>query len=119
MPSQYVILPNDDVDTSDASGGSGGIGGGGGASLNGCISPRSELLDSLAAHNTAPSKPGEDVLYGPGYRIELAPEQDPVTQMLVTIDDEDIGWTVLLRLARKFNWKLLDPMTGRELRLSS
>ncbi len=79
------------------------------------IGSRRELLRGLARLNTAPEREGaDDVLYGPGFRIELAPGQDPVVQMLVTITEEEIGWLVLMRLAQQFHWKLLDPMTGRE-----
>ncbi|MGI9014096.1 MAG: hypothetical protein ACR2GY_07590 [Phycisphaerales bacterium] len=82
------------------------------------IGPRDEVLRDLAACNTASDGVTDDVLFGPGFRIELAPGQDPLTQMLLTIDDEDIAWIVLLRLARQFRWKLLDPMSGRELRIN-
>jgi hypothetical protein len=80
------------------------------------IGSRRELLRGLARLNTAPEREAAgDVLYGPGIRIELTPGQDPVTQMLVTINEEEIGWLVLLRLAKEFRWKLVDPATGREL----
>jgi hypothetical protein len=78
------------------------------------LASRSELLDRLATCNTAPETPGEDVLHGPGIRIELPPGQDPVTQMLLTIIEEDIGWMVLMRMAIQFHWKVLDPESGRE-----
>ncbi|MCA9284737.1 MAG: hypothetical protein KDA22_05965 [Phycisphaerales bacterium] len=81
----------------------------------GPIATRAELLRSLAVRNTAPERSGDDLLYGPGIEIQLAPGQDPVTQMLLTITDEDIAWTVILRLARELQWKLFDPYTGREL----
>jgi hypothetical protein len=45
----------------------------------------------------------------------LPPEQDPVLQMLLTVSDEDIAWSVILRLAREMQWKILDPSNGREL----
>ncbi|MCL4210596.1 MAG: hypothetical protein HRU76_16050 [Phycisphaeraceae bacterium] len=77
---------------------------------------RKDIIRDLASYNTSPAAPEDDVLHGPGIRIEIAPGQDPVTQMLLTIDDEDIAWVVILRLARIFHWKLLDPVSGRELR---
>jgi hypothetical protein len=84
------------------------------------IGGRRELLRDLSKLNTAPERDSAgDVLYGPGIRIELAPGQDPVTQMLVTINEEEIGWLVLTRLARHFHWKLLDPSTGREFTANS
>ena len=85
----------------------------------GALSPigvRREILSKLAKCNTAPDTTGDgDVLYGPGFRIELAPNQDPLTQMLVTVNEEEIGWQVLTHLVHHFHWKLLDPTTGREL----
>ena len=80
------------------------------------IGPRAEIVRQLVPCNTAPERPdAEDVLYGPGIRIEMTPGQDPITQMLVTITEEEIGWQVLTRLVNAFHWKLLDPSTGREL----
>lgn len=80
------------------------------------IGPRSEIVEVLARANTSPEcEDIEDVLYGPGIRVELTPHQDPVSQMLVTITEEEIGWQVLTRLINHFQWKLLDPETGREL----
>lgn len=80
------------------------------------IGSRRDLVAALAGHNTAPERrDGDDVLYGPGFRIELAPRQDPVTQMLLTITEEEIGWKVIPEVARKLRWKLLDPNTGMEL----
>ncbi len=57
------------------------------------------------------------MLFGPGIRVELSPGQDPITQMLVTIVEEEIGWLVLTRMIRQFRWKLVDPNTQRELNL--
>lgn len=80
------------------------------------IATRVELLRQLALRNTGPEREGEDLLYGPGIEIQLAPGQDPVTQMLLTITDEDIAWVVIIRLARDLNWKIFDPYSGRELK---
>lgn len=82
------------------------------------IGKRAEILRGLAGCNTGPETEGDDVLYGPGIRIELPPGQDPVTQMLLTLTEEEIGWLVLMRLAKKFHWKILDPESGRELALA-
>lgn len=80
------------------------------------ISSRAELLRQLEVRNTGPERPGDDLLYGPGIEIQLAPGQDPITQMLLTITDEDIAWVVIIRLAKELNWKIFDPYTGRELK---
>ncbi len=80
------------------------------------IGPRSDIVEKLARANSSPeSADVEDVLYGPGIRIELTPHQDPIRQMLVTVTEEEIGWQVLTRLINHFQWKLLDPTTGQQL----
>ena len=80
------------------------------------IGPRRDILRNLADCNTGPERNGaDDVLHGPGIQIELTPNQNPITQMLVTVTEEEIGWLVLARLIKAFHWKLLDPNTGREL----
>ncbi len=79
------------------------------------IGSRDELLRELANRNTGPERPGEDTLFGPGIQIDLAPGEDPITQMLLTINDEDIAWTVILRLGRELHWRIFDPRSGRSL----
>ena len=78
------------------------------------IAPRSQILADLEALNTAPEAPDGDCLYGPGIRIDLPPGQDPVTQMLLTIVDDDIAWSVIRRLLRTFPWRMQDPISGME-----
>lgn len=100
---QYVILANDEQKS---------------PSTNGMASlgSRPDLFRMLAERNTSSDGRHEDILHGPGFQLEVAPGQDPVTQMLMTIVDEDIAWVVIMRLAKELDWKLLDPMTGRELK---
>ena len=95
---QYVILSRDEPT------------GNGLASLG----SREDTLHRLSAYHTAPECDGEDILYGPGIRIELPPG-DTVTQMLMTITEEEIAWQVIMPLVKSLQWKLLDPATGREL----
>lgn len=85
--------------------------------VDGALAPigsRSSVIEGLAHCNTAPESPGGDVLFGPGVEFELPPGQDPVHQMLLSISDDDIAWVVIMRVAREFGWKILDPQTGRE-----
>jgi len=76
---------------------------------------RAEIIRELANYNTAPEREGDDMLYGPGIRLELPPGQDEITQILLTIIEEEIAWLVIMRLAKAFEWKIVDPATGREL----
>lgn len=87
-------------------------------SKNGGLAPigsRAEIVAELRDLNTSPEKEGGEMLYGPGIRIELPPGE-PVTQMLMTLTEEDIAWHVVMRLVKTMKWKLLDPMSGRELK---
>jgi hypothetical protein len=92
--------------------------------------PQADPAESLAranrTANSSESSPngfpesdpiGDDILFGPGIEIELPPGIEPVTQMLLKISDDDIGWDVVRAIAHRTHWKLLDPMSGRELRL--
>jgi hypothetical protein len=99
MAQQFVILSRDP------------------ASNNGMapIGRRDEIVHTLSRFNTAPERDGDDVLYGPGIRIEMPPGQETVTQMLMSITEEEIAWLVVMRLARELKWKILDPESGREL----
>ena len=78
------------------------------------IGPRDDIVRSLGVRNTIPERDGEDILFGPGITIELPPGADPITQMLISVTEEEIAWLVITRLVRELNWKLLDPATGRE-----
>lgn len=80
------------------------------------LGTRSGLVSSLQAFNTGPeSSDATDVLYGPGIRIELPPEEDPVRQLLLTVVEEEIAWQVIIRLAKSFQWSIVDTLSGRVL----
>ena len=79
------------------------------------LGSRAEIVDGLAHCNTAPEAPGEDLLYGPGLEILLPPGEDPIRQMILRISDDDIGYIVMLRMAKEFRWKVRDLESGREL----
>ena len=80
----------------------------------GAIGSRADVVKSLALRNTAAECEGGEIMYGPGVNIELPPNQDPVLQMLLSITDDDIAWTVIMKLAKDLQWKILDPASGRE-----
>lgn len=55
------------------------------------------------------------VLYGPGFTLQLpmiGPD-DPVSQVIVTMTEEDMAWPVLTRLCKTLSWKMMDPQSGR------
>ena len=61
------------------------------------------------------SPEGAGVLYGPGLTAQLpmlGPD-DPVMQIMVTMNEEDMAWCVLPRVCRTLGWKMMDPRTGR------
>lgn len=79
------------------------------------LGSRTEIVDSLARFNTLAEVDGGDMLWGPGIRIELPPEEDPIQQMLLHIVEEEIAWLPIVRLAKQFDWAVTDIETGREL----
>ena len=56
-----------------------------------------------------------NVLYGPGITVQLpmADDEDPVTQLLVSLTEDDIAWPLLIRICQASGWKMMDPKTGR------
>jgi hypothetical protein len=79
------------------------------------LGARSEIVGSLSKFNTMAEVEGEDTLWGPGIKIELPSGEDPVNQMLLYIVEEEIAWLPILRLAKQFDWSVIDIETGREL----
>ena len=79
------------------------------------LGSRREVVEQLRGMNTMAEQDGQDELWGPGIRIDLPPEQDPVTQMLLSIVEEEIAWLVIMRLGRECNWRITDMETGQEL----
>jgi len=86
------------------------------------IGSRSQLIKELSQYNTAPERDGDtEVLYGPGIRLEFPPatgsgrNADDVSQLLLTVTEEEIAWLVIMRLAKDFDWKIVDTSSGREL----
>jgi hypothetical protein len=41
----------------------------------------------------------------------MTPGQDPVTQMLLTLVEEEIAWLSVMRLARVCRWRIVDMDT--------
>ena len=76
------------------------------------LGSRRDIIAKLGTMNTAPAQAGESVLYGPGIRLEMGPDEDPVKQMLMTIVEEEIAWLVVYRLAKAMDWRIVDVETG-------
>ena len=88
------------------------------------LGTRAELRAALLSFNTCAETEQvmEEELYGPGIRITLPPydpadESGPVTQFSLSEDDMDISKGVLLRIARTFDWDLIDLSTFRRLHM--
>lgn len=78
-----------------------------------------QVAAQLGHFNTSPdgSKDSDSfgVLYGPGFMLQLpmiGPD-DPVSQVIVTMTEEDMAWPVLTRICRALSWKMMDPHSGR------
>jgi hypothetical protein len=81
-----------------------------------------EVVRTLAPFNVAPdgSGPGgmgealgTGILYGPGMIIEMPTGGDEISQLMVSVTDEDFAWAVLMRMCKLLHWKMLDPESGR------
>lgn len=79
------------------------------------LGTRDEIVQSLSRFNTLAEIEGGDTLWGPGIRIELPPDENLVHQMLLSIVEEEIAWLPIVRLAKQFDWSVMDIETGREL----
>lgn len=97
---QIVLIPESRSDGADATLGS-----------------KRGLLDVLARFNTTPDGSPEHVgvAFGPGFRVELpfVDENDPITQALITITEDDNAWPVLFRMCSQMHWRLMDADSGR------
>ncbi|MBT4530029.1 MAG: hypothetical protein HOC27_02385 [Phycisphaerae bacterium] len=78
------------------------------------LGTRDEIVHSLSKFNTRAETEGGDALWGPGIKIELPPD-NPVQQMLLHIVEEEIAWLPIVRLAKHFDWSVMDIESGREL----
>ncbi|MEE2908127.1 MAG: hypothetical protein VX527_09905 [Planctomycetota bacterium] len=76
------------------------------------LGARGDIVKQLGTMNTAPEQLGEDVLYGPGIRLEMSPNEDPLKQMILTIVEEEIAWLVIARMAHSMKWRIIDVETG-------
>ena len=80
------------------------------------LGSREEIIESLSHYNTMPECEDDDILWGPGIRIELPPNEGNIQQMLLHIVEKEIAVLPIVRLARQFNWIVTDIETGRELK---
>lgn len=80
-----------------------------------------QITRTLGEFNIAPDGDPltQGILFGPGLTVQLpmTGDRDPVIQVMVTLDEEDMAWPVVLRLCRKLEWKIMDPGTGKIFRV--
>jgi hypothetical protein len=82
------------------------------------LGDRKTIIQQLGQMNTCPEREGEPFLYGPGIKLEMREGEDPVRQILLSIVEEEIAWLVIERIAKTFNWKIIDFETGDEIDFS-
>lgn len=92
-------------------------GGGPGVADSVALGSAREIKELLAQFNTHEdgSIEGRGTLYGPGIiaTMPMVGPDDPVMQVMVTMQEEDMAWAVLPRICRTLGWKMMDPRTGR------
>ena len=79
------------------------------------LGTRAGIVAALAELNTASERPDEDILWGPGIKVEMPPGQDPITQMLLTVIEEEIAGLAIMRIGRICQWRIVDLETGVEM----
>lgn len=79
------------------------------------LGSRDEIVATLSRFNTMPECENGDELWGPGIRIELPPNENPIKQMMLYIVEEEIAWLPIVRLAKQLDWSVMDIESGREL----
>lgn len=77
-----------------------------------------DVREILARANTAPDGSGKSTsglerLHGPGMVVEFSTSQDPVTQAVASLNDDDLALPVLFRLCKAQGWRLMDVESGR------
>lgn len=83
------------------------------------LGPFIAVAAQLAHFNTSPDGCKETesfgVLYGPGFTLQLpmVGPNDPVSQVIINMTEEDMAWPVLTRICKTLNWKMMDPHSGR------
>ena len=80
-------------------------------------SPR-RVMRELEPYNTSPdgskgSALGTTTLFGPGLVVDLPTSAEELTQVMVTVVEEETAWPVLARLCKTLGWKMMDPESGR------
>lgn len=71
----------------------------------------------LSRYNIAPDGStngmGTKILHGPGMVVEVPLGLDRITQVIVTLNDDDFSWPVLMRLCSKESLAMVDLESGR------
>lgn len=76
-----------------------------------------KLSGELEAFNTAGdgvkgAALGTERLYGPGFTMQMPASSADVTQILVSVTEQDTAWPVLSRICRTMGWRMQDMETG-------
>lgn len=103
------ILQNDDTDQDT------------GAAVLNMVSLGSykQVVRLLEQFNTAPdgsnAPESAGLLFGPGITVQMpmVGPDDHVAQIVVSLNEEDMAFPVLMRICRTLGWKMMDPASGR------
>ena len=83
------------------------------------LGPYKKVESDLGRFNTYPDGSRNvdsfGVLYGPGFMLQMpmVGPNDPVSQVIVTMQEEDVAWPVLLRICKHLGWRMMDQQSGR------
>ncbi|MEO1583494.1 MAG: hypothetical protein AAFR96_02845 [Planctomycetota bacterium] len=105
MPSRQIVLFQPE-DADDAGAGMAELG-----------SPR-RVIGTLQPFNVSPDGSegtalGTTTLHGPGLVVDMPTAAEVLSQLMVTVVEEDTAWPVLARLCRDLGWRMMDPESGR------
>lgn len=75
------------------------------------------IAAQLVSYNTSGdgskgSALGTERLFGPGFTMQLPTTTDSVTQIMVSVSEQDTAWPVLSKICRAMGWRMQDMETG-------
>ena len=77
-----------------------------------------DVAELVSRYNTAHdgsrgASLGTRALFGPGFTMQVPTSTDTVTQVMVSVTEQEIAWPVLSRLCKDLGWRMMDTETGQ------